>query len=152
VFNLAGENMPVWLIGSILLTIIFGFFNIFNKIAAGKVSDSLGALLVESTAVLCILLFFIYLNLSGKKSVETTSQGIIFSILAGICVGIGSVLYFFIFRSKGELSIAGPIVWGGTLLVMAIAGILLLKEPFSIQKLLGIALSLIGLFLLAGSK
>jgi uncharacterized membrane protein len=152
VFNLAGENMPVWFTGSILLAIIFGFFNIFNKIAAGKVSDSLGALLVESTAVLCILLFFIYLNLSGKKSVETTSQGIIFSILAGICVGIGSVLYFFIFRSKGELSIAGPIVWGGTLLVMAIAGILLLKEPFSIQKLLGIALSLIGLFLLAGSK
>jgi uncharacterized membrane protein len=144
--------MPVWFTGSILLAIIFGFFNIFNKIAAGKVSDSLGALLVESTAVLCILLFFIYLNLSGKKSVETTSQGIIFSILAGICVGIGSVLYFFIFRSKGELSIAGPIVWGGTLLVMAIAGILLLREPFSIQKLLGIALSLIGLFLLAGSK
>jgi len=144
--------MQAWLIGSILLAIIFGFFNLFNKIAAGKISDSLGALLVESTAVLCILLFFIYLSLTGKKSVEATSQGMIFSILAGVCVGTGSVLYFFIFRSKGELSIAGPIVWGGSLLVMAIAGILLLKEPFSFQKILGIALSLIGLFLLAESR
>jgi uncharacterized membrane protein len=144
--------MPVWLIGSILLAIIFGFFNLFNKIAAGKISDSLGALLVESTAVFCILLLFLYLSLTGKKSADTTNQGVIFSILAGVCVGIGSVLYFFIFRSKGELSIAGPVVWGGSLLVMAVAGILLLKEPFSIQKLLGIALSLIGLFLLAGSR
>jgi len=144
--------MPVWLIGSILLAIIFGFFNVFNKIASGRIFDPLGALLVESTAVLCILLLFVYFSLTGKKSVETTSQGVIFSILAGICVGIGSVLYFFIFRSKGELSIAGPIVWGGSLLIMAIAGLVLLKEPFGFQKLLGIALSLIGLFLLARSR
>ncbi|HVP35457.1 MAG TPA: EamA family transporter [Terriglobales bacterium] len=144
--------MQVWLIGSIILAIIFGFFNVFNKIAAGKISDSLGALLVESTAVLCILLLFVYLSLTGKRSLVTTSQGVIFSILAGICVGIGSVLYFFIFRSKGELSIAGPIVWGGSLLIMAIAGLVFLKEPFSIQKLLGVALSLIGLMLLAGSR
>ncbi len=144
--------MQAWLIGSILLAIIFGFFNLFNKLAAGKISDSLGALLVESSAVLCIVLFFVYLNLTGKKLAEATSQGIIFSVLAGVCVGIGSILYFFIFRSKGELSIAGSIVWGGSLLVMAVAGLVLLKEPFSIQKLLGIGLSLIGLFLLAGSR
>ncbi len=144
--------MPAWLVASILAAIFYGLHNIFTKLAAGKLSDSLGALLLESTAVICILAFYIYLSITGKKLTDATLQGITFSILAGICVGIGTILYFFIFRSKGELSIAGPIILSGGILIMAIAGLSFFREPFTLQKFLGIILSITGLILLAGSK
>lgn len=144
--------MPVWLIGSILAALFYGLHNIFTKLAAGKLPDSLGALFLETTAAVCIMAFYIYLNLTGKKLSQPSSEGIIFSILAGICVGIGTVLYFFVFSSKGELSIAGPIVLAGGILIMAIAGLSFFNEPFTFKKIIGIAFSLTGLILLAGSS
>lgn len=74
-----------------------------------------------------------------------------FSVFAGICVGVGTVLYFVIFSRGGELSIAGPLVLVGGVLLMAVAGIVFFKEKVSFIKMAGIVLGVISLWMLKSS-
>ena len=84
----------------------------------------------------------------NHESFSVNSRGVIFSIFAGVCVGVGTVLYFYVFSHGGELSIAGPLVISGGVLIMAVAGIIFFKEKVSFIKIAGIASCLIGLYLL----
>jgi transporter family protein len=70
-----------------------------------------------------------------------------YSVLTGLCVGAGTVAFFLLFQKGGPLS-AVPMVLAGGAALMAIVGILFFREPVSVIRLSGIALSLIGLFLL----
>jgi transporter family protein len=68
-------------------------------------------------------------------------------VLTGICVGAGTILFFLLFQKGGPLS-AVPMVLAGGAALMAVVGILFFKEPASLLRLIGVALALVGLFLL----
>ncbi|MDP2909357.1 MAG: hypothetical protein Q8N77_06140 [Nanoarchaeota archaeon] len=142
--------MEFWFIAALVAALAYGLHNIFTKIAAGHISDSLGGFLLEITAATCILLYIFFLIATDEKF-SFTSRGVIFSILAGICVGIGTVLYFVIFSRGGELSIAGPMVLVGGVLLMAVAGIVFFKEHVSFLKLAGLVLGVVSLWMLKSS-
>jgi len=139
--------MEFWFIAALVAALAYGLHNIFTKIAAGHVSDGLGALLLEATATLCIVIYLIFI-LSDENKFSFTSRGALFSIIAGICVGVGTVLYFYIFSHGGELSIAGPLVISGGVLLMSVAGVVFFKESVSLTKILGIVLCVAGLWML----
>lgn len=139
--------MEFWFVAALVAALAYGLHNIFTKIAAGHISDSLGAFLLEITAAICIL-FYIFFLVATDAKFSFTSRGIIFSVFAGVCVGLGTVLYFVIFSRGGELSTAGPLVLVGGVLLMAVAGIVFFKEEVSFIKLTGIVLGLISLWML----
>jgi transporter family protein len=56
-------------------------------------------------------------------------------------------MFFLLFQKGGPLS-AVPMVLAGGAALMAIVGILFLKEPATMIRVSGILLSLLGLFLL----
>ncbi len=142
--------MEFWFIAALVAALAYGLHNIFTKIAAGHLSDSLGAFVLEITATVCILLYIFFLITTNEKF-SFSSRGVMFSIFAGICVGVGTVLYFYIFSHGGELSIAGPLVISGGVLLMAVAGIVFFKESVSFAKIMGIALCLVGIWMLKSS-
>ena len=82
-----------------------------------------------------------------RPSLLSSAPGVWYSVLTGICVGVGTLFFFLLFQKGGPLSSVPMILAGGAAL-MAIAGIIFFKEPASWPRLLGIALSIIGLFLL----
>jgi len=139
--------MDVWFIAAIVAAIAYGLHNVFTKLAAGHISDSLGAFMLEITAAICILIYMFYLITTDIKF-DFAPRGVIFSIFAGLCVGLGTVLYFFIFSKGGELSIAGPLVLIGGVFLMAVVGIVFFKEKISFIKLTGIVFGLISLWML----
>ena len=69
------------------------------------------------------------------------SSGTLYSVLTGICVGVGTIFFFLLFQKGGPLS-AVPMVLAGGAALMALIGILFMKEPASGPRLLGIALSI----------
>jgi transporter family protein len=77
----------------------------------------------------------------------TDNHPLFYSVLTGLCVGAGTVAFFVLFQKGGPLS-AVPMVLARGAALMALIGILLFKEPASLGRITGIALSLIGLFLL----
>ncbi len=139
--------MDFWIITALFAAIAYGLHNIFTKIAAGNISDSLGAFLLELTATICILGYIFFLATTNERF-HFSSKGILFSVLAGICVGLGTVLYFILFSKGCELSIVGPMVLVGGVLLMALAGIFFFKEQITPMKISGIILGLISLWLL----
>jgi transporter family protein len=127
--------------------ILYGLHQVFTKMAADKIGDGLGGFVVEGTAALSILSYLVILRTSGHWHQNYSSTGIFYSALTGICVGAGTILFFLLFQKGGPLS-AVPMVLAGGMAIMAIVGIFFFKEAASWPRLLGIVLSLIGLFLL----
>src|SRR5262245_11260626 len=139
--------MPAaWFSYAIAAAILYGVHQIFTKLAAERISDGLGALIVESSATATILAYLAVLYASGRWSQTWAPIGVSYSALTGICVGAGTIAFFLLFQRGGPLS-AVPAILAGGAAIMAMAGIVWFDEPTRPLRLLGIALSLIGLYL-----
>ena len=103
--------------------------------------------MVEATAALSIGVYLGWLWLSGLWDQKINTAGTFYSILTGVCVGVGTIFFFLLFQKGGPLS-AVPMVLAGGAALMALIGIFFMKEPASWPRLLGIVLSVVGLFLL----
>ena len=139
--------MSSWFLYAVGAAMLYGLHQIFTKIASDRISDGLGGFVVEGSATITILLYLGWLAWAGKWNQTFTSPGIFYSVLTGICVGAGTILFFLLFQKGGPLS-AVPMILSGGAALMAIAGILFFKEPVSLPRVLGIILALAGLILL----
>ncbi len=139
--------MPTWFWYAIGAAILYGLHQVFTKLAAPKIGDGLGGFVVEGSAALTIALYLVWLWFSGSWDQKATGLGVFYSVLTGLCVGVGTILFFVLFQKGGPLS-AVPMVLAGGAALMAMIGIVFFKEPTSLPRLLGIILSITGLVLL----
>ena len=139
--------MATWFWYAFGAAVLYGLHQVFTKLAADQIGEGLGGFLVEATAALSIAVYLAWLWLSGPWDQKINAAGTLYSVLTGICVGVGTILFFLLFQKGGPLS-AVPMVLAGGAALMALSGILFMKEPASWPRLLGIALSILGLFLL----
>lgn len=140
-------SMTNWFWYAVWAAVLYGMHQIFTKLASDHISDGLGGFVVEGSAALTISIYLAFLWFSGKWEQKYNVTGISYSVLTGLCVGVGTILFFLLFQKGGPLS-AVPMILAGGAALMAIAGIVFFKEPASWPRLLGVALSLAGLFLL----
>jgi len=141
------KPMTSWFWYAVAAAVLYGLHQVFTKLASDRISDGLGGFVVEATAALSILAYLAILYLVGRWAQQATPAGIAYSVLTGVCVGIGTLLFFILFQKGGPLS-AVPIILAGGAAIMALAGIFLFKESASWQRLLGIAMAVCGLYLL----
>src|SRR3954464_13416800 len=87
-----------WFWYAVGAAILYGLHQIFTKMAADKIGDGLGGFVVEGTAAFSILLYLLFLRFGGKWNQNYTGPGIFYSVLTGICVGIGTILFFLLFQ------------------------------------------------------
>jgi transporter family protein len=139
--------MALWFWYAIAAAVLYGAHQIFTRLAAEHIGEGIGGFVVEAIAAMTILLYLGFLWFSGRWSQKITLVGFNYSVLTGICVGAGTVAFFLLFQRGGPIS-AVPAILAGGAAIMAIAGIAFFQEPASWQRFLGIAFSIIGLFLL----
>src|SRR5438552_10403390 len=139
--------MNSWFFYAVGAAIFYGLHQIFTKLASERISDGLGGFIVEGSAALSILIYLGWLWLSERWNQTSSGPGVFYSVLTGICVGAGTILFFLLFQKGGPLS-AVPMILAGGAAIMAVAGIVVFKEPATWPRLLGIALALAGRFLL----
>src|SRR6266581_1917652 len=139
--------MAPWFWYAVAAAVLYGAHQIFTRLAADRIGEGLGGFVVEATAALSILLYLAFLWLASRWDQKSSAEGVFYSVLTGICVGAGTIVFFLLFQKGGPLS-AVPMVLAGGAALMAIAGILFFKEPVAWPRLLGIVLELAGLFLL----
>jgi len=95
---MAGEWFPY----AIAAAILYGLHQIFTKLAADRISDGLGALIVETSAVVTIVVYLAGLYLMDRWSQTSTAMGALYSVLTGVCVGAGTVAFFLLFQRVGR--------------------------------------------------
>src|SRR5215210_476660 len=141
------NSMSSWFFYAVGAAVLYGLHQVFTKMAADRISDGLGGFVVEGSAALTILVYLAFLKFGGHWNQTSSNPGVFYSVLTGICVGVGTLFFFLLFQKGGPLS-AVPMILAGGAALMAIVGILFFKEPVSITRVSGIVLSLLGLFLL----
>src|SRR6266478_5044920 len=139
--------MNSWFLYAVGAAILYGLHQVFTKLASERISDGLGGFVVEGSAALSILIYLGWLWLSKRWNQTSSGPGVFYSVLTGICVGAGTILFFLLFQKGGPLS-AVPMILAGGAAIMAIAGIMFFNEPATLVRLLGIVLALAALFLL----
>ena len=120
-----------------------------RKLAAEHIGDGLGGFVVEIAAALTIALYLGWLWMSGKWDQRIDNSGVFYCILTGLYVGAGTIAFFTscYFKQRVPYQRCQWCSQGGAAL-MGIIGILFMKEPASWIRLLGIAFSIVGSFLL----
>ena len=139
--------MATWFWYAVIAAVLYGAHQIFTRMAADHIGEGLGGFVVEATAALSILSYLAFLWLASRWDQKSSLNGIVYSVLTGICVGAGTIAFFLLFQRGGPLSSVPAILAGGAA-IMAVAGVLFFREPPSWQRIAGIAFALIGLFLL----
>ncbi len=141
------KSMRTWFWYAVGASILYGAHQIFTKMAAEKIGDGIGGFVVEGSAALTILTYLASLWFTGRYNQTVSAAGIWYSVLTGICVGAGTLFFFLLFQKGGPLS-AVPVILAGGAAIMAVAGIFFFHEKPSPPRVVGIGLSLAGLFLL----
>jgi len=139
--------VAAWFWYAVIAAVLYGAHQIFTRMAADHIGEGLGGFVVEATAALSILSYLAFLWLANRWDQKSSLNGIVYSVLTGICVGAGTIAFFLLFQKGGPLSSVPAILAGGAA-IMAIAGILFFREPPSWQRIVGVAFAVIGLFLL----
>ena len=139
--------MHAWFWYAIGAAVLYGAHQVFTKLASERIGDGLGGFVVEASAALTILLYLAWLKFGGTWNQTLSPPGVFYSVLTGICVGFGTILFFLLFQKGGPLS-AVPMILAGGAALMAVVGIAIFKEPASPARLAGIVMAIVGLFLL----
>ena len=145
--NIENQNVQTWFWYAVGAAVLYGLHQIFTKLAAERISDGLGGFVVEATAALTILLYLAWLRFGGTWNQMSSVSGLFYSVLTGVCVGAGTILFFVLFQKGGPLS-AVPMILAGGAALMAIAGIVFFHEHASLPRLLGLGFAIAGLFLM----
>lgn len=134
----------------VLATILYTLFDLFVAKAGGKLNDNLAATIFNGIGA--IIPFIIYVSLKAKDGLPTTRAGLIYSLLAGVSIAIFSIILVNIFARAEHVSFVLPAIYGGTVVLGALAGIFIFKESISFVGIAGLLLTFVGIGLLVYSR
>jgi transporter family protein len=139
--------MNSWFWYAVGAAVLYGLHQIFTRFASDGIGDGVGGFVVEASATLTIVVYLAILYFSGRWHQAISGPGVVYSVLTGICVGIGTVCFFLLFQKGGPPS-AVPMILAGGAALMALAGIFIFREPASLPRVLGVVMAIGGLYLL----
>lgn len=136
-----------WLEYGIAALITLSDYNLVLKLTSSKIS-SLYALPFVAFGVFLISLVGLLFS-KGASALLFSKQGVWMAVATGGLWGIGQIFYFWMFSKGAPFSVGLPFILGGLALMSTIIGLFILKEPFSLMKILGVIVIFIGLFILS---
>lgn len=135
----------------ITIAILYGTYDLFIKLGARRIDPALGAMLTQVTSSLTLVGVFIFQFLKPRApQPQTTSQGIVFVILAGVLIATALTFLFFVLQNKAtKATTAIPTILILRNVTLVTLGVLVLGEKLNIVKAFGIGLSLVGVYLIS---
>lgn len=131
---------------SIIAAISLGAWTVFHQQASSKIDYLVGAIIISFIAA--VLGFIFLLPRIRSVNLSPNPRGILFAVLAGVCA---LAIDYFALKAYGSglaVSVAGPIIIGGSIAVAIIIG-LFMGESLTLMKALGIIFVIMGASILA---
>jgi len=138
---------PSTLLFFIVAMATLGFADFATKQTSGRISPALGTLIYAVSAALPALAWTIWTRAHAPLLV--TRAGTMWAVLTGLAFGIFAGILFFLFSKGVNLSVGTPVIRLGGIAFAALLGILVLREPFNLQLLAGLAFAALGILLIA---
>jgi uncharacterized membrane protein len=141
--------MSAWYVPSLLAALCMAGHYLMLRAAAGRVGDALGALCVEGTAAVGILVFLL---VRPGAEAPSAAQGVFWACASGLCISGVTTLVFMALRIGGPVSATGPMVFAGGIALAALFAPLFFGEVFTARRALGVGLGLASLLVLATER
>jgi len=133
----------------ILATCVYAAFGIFASRAGGRIDPKLSSGILNGLGALLPLAIWQIQRMTRGGLMTSTRSGITFSILAGLAVGVFSILLVTLYGRGGELSFVFPVIYGGAIAITAVVGWVALGDVFTWARFAGVTGIVIGIGLLA---
>lgn len=137
---------------AVLTAVCWSVGGFFEKkgLRLGNLSPVVGIIVRTATALL-VLLIAGYPRLRTLSGIE--SAPLLYLVLGGgVVAGSLGMLCFYTGIATGELSLVVPLAFGLTPLLGFLLGVIVMKEPATLYKLLGVIFTTIGVFCIAGGR
>jgi len=118
-----------------------GLWNVFISSASRQMHPLLGALITELTAFSAGALFFLPVLSGGFP--KASFKAVIMCMLAGLSVLLADFFILKAYKQGVQISIGGPIIIGGSIVVVTLMG-LFLGERMTLLKALSILMIVSG--------
>jgi bacterial/archaeal transporter family protein len=134
-----------WLPYALACSIFLAGADFFVKLAANKISSSMGMFVYGATTFLVGLLWVGYLKVTDQPLLITPA-GLLYSIAVGLSFSFVTILLYLTFAHV-SVSLGSPTIRLAGILIASLLGILILGEPFTWRYALGILLTILGIVL-----
>ena len=136
-----------WILYALGAALALAAADFFVKLAAGKLSSSLGMLLYGSCTFLTGLIWVLWQRIRGVPQHAQTS-GILAALGVGVAFSAVTLGLYATFETGAPISVASPLIRLGGLLLASLVGLVLLHEPLTWRYIIGILLTLGGVYLI----
>lgn len=137
-----------WQIFAVLSLVFSAVYNILAKLGATKMNVFASNATIAATSLIIAISVFLF----GAPISSLTASGptpLVYSILSGLSVGAYAVFYMLSLSKSAPISVALPLVFGGSIVLTAILSVIFLGESVSYLKVAGLTFIIIGLALLS---
>ena len=121
-------------------------YAVLIRLGSGTISPVLGALIISSTALPFTAVVFGLMRASTPGMIFTAKGGYLM-VLAGIAAASTTVFGLLAYATGFKLS-SSPVITATQMSIVLLVGFLFLREPFSVGRLVALALIALGIFLL----
>jgi uncharacterized membrane protein len=130
-------------------TLVYAAFGIFASQAGGRVDAKLSSAILNGVGAALPFALWQVQRIGRAGGVASQPLGLVYSVLAGIAVGVFSIVLVTLYGRGGELSFVFPTIYGGATAITAVFGWVVLGDAFSWLRACGVAGIVIGIALLA---
>jgi uncharacterized membrane protein len=141
-----------WILYCIITIMFYGLHDVILKLLSDKVNATISSIIISISASVAMLIFY-YLNnnakiINIKNELKPFTHEALLLVIAGISLGFATISFIKMFNAGTSFSVGIPLVYIGIILISIMIGFFFFKEPISIKNLLGILLSMVGIFLI----
>jgi len=148
------------MVGLILLaviTVMYAGYNLFIKLSGGYVpaeatTTILATICLQLAALFVSALFLSLLIFRGGQVFSLSMGSYLWAAVAGLCIGVAEVCYFYLFGGVGlskpmDANVAIPTIVSGTIVIALLFSYFVLKETISWNQIFGSLLIVFGIIL-----
>jgi drug/metabolite transporter (DMT)-like permease len=134
-----------WILYATVAAVALAAADVFVKLAAGKLPNSLGTLLYGAVAFGVGLAWWV-VDRSRSSMEPSSTAGIVYAICVGVGFSIVAAALYGAFRAGAPLSVTSPLVRLSGLIVASLCGVLIWNEPVTPRYVLGLCFSVLGVY------
>jgi transporter family protein len=142
----SSPKLTTWIGPALSSALSYALYNIFIKLGSASIHPVLGGVILQFVAALigsCLL------GVSRDNKLTFDRKGVLWSVCAGIFVGLAEILSFQVSGMGVEASKSIPIMIGGSVAFGSVLGFALLKERMTMKGWFGVLLVVLGVVCVA---
>ena len=137
-----------WLPLALVTALCLALYNFFIKLAAHHLPPAVGAVVLQLVAAALGAAWLLKLKMQGQP-LPVSGRGLGLAAMAGLGVGLAEILTFVVFQRGVPVSVGTPVIVGGSVLLTAVLGLVMLREALTLTQAGGLLLVVVGIALLA---